>query len=88
MLRDTETKLILVHPNLVGTALEAARNIGLPTDHLLLFSDRQVEPVNGIVDWRSVLPPTSTDSTWQWERLDPRTSITRPASLNYSSGYV
>ncbi|KIW44432.1 uncharacterized protein PV06_02903 [Exophiala oligosperma] len=86
LMRDTGAKLVLLHPSLAETAIKSAKEVGLPLECLMLFSDRPVQPVRGLVDWFSILPPETECECGQLAPFDSSASKTRAASLNYSSG--
>ena len=81
-IRNTGTRLILAHPSLVETAVEAGRRAGLDKSRIFQFSDRPCAPLKGVKDWRDV-SVSSEDYSW-----DPMcaTSKTTLATINYSSG--
>ncbi|KAJ4293549.1 hypothetical protein N0V90_008832 [Kalmusia sp. IMI 367209] len=85
-IKNTECKVILVDPSLLQTLLEAARKIRFPTDRIFLFSDKEMGAVEGIKDWRSLLPSVSQAESWKWHQMDATQSRTTVAALNYSSG--
>ncbi|KAL1957003.1 hypothetical protein VTO42DRAFT_6492 [Malbranchea cinnamomea] len=85
-LKNTGAKLLLAHPSLVETAIEASREVGLPLDHVFLFSDRPNAPVRGIQDWRSMVGTPKEAERWQWRTMTPKESTATLATVNYSSG--
>ncbi|RVX71590.1 hypothetical protein B0A52_03774 [Exophiala mesophila] len=81
-IKNTGTSLILSHPSLLDTALDAAQRAGLDKSRIFQFSDQPLKQVNGIRDWRDA----SVESDhYIW---DPMTSSakTAQATVNYSSG--
>ncbi|KAI1612733.1 hypothetical protein EDD37DRAFT_664153 [Exophiala viscosa] len=81
-IRNTGTRLILVHPSLVGTAVEAARKAGLGKDSIFQFSDHPCQPFQGVQDWRDVAVDADRFSCDQLGETSRRTL----ATINYSSG--
>lgn len=81
-IRNTGTRLILSHPSLIETAIEAARKAGLGKRSIFQFSDHPCRPVQGIQDWRDVAIETTANS---YDQLgsDSRRTL---ATINYSSG--
>jgi hypothetical protein len=85
-LKNTEAKLILVHPDLVPTALAAASKAGVSKSRLYLFSDQQHDPIDGVQDWRMMIGTEEEGMAWEWRKLSPEESITQTATVNFSSG--
>ena len=85
---NTGAKVILVDPLLLKTALEAADKAKFPRGRILLFSDDESLPTQGLKDWRTMLGSPEESEKWQWTSLNAEQSKTRTAVLNYSSGYV
>lgn len=83
---NTGAKMMLVHPTLVHTAIEAAKRTVLSTDMLFLFGDQESEPLNGIQDWRSMLSSPADADLWKWKSLSPEQAVKQVATLNFSSG--
>ncbi|PSN65025.1 acetyl-CoA synthetase-like protein [Corynespora cassiicola Philippines] len=83
---NTQAQFILAHPTLASTAAEAARQAGLPNGRVFLFSDHPNAPTAGCQDWRSMLPPPSSASTYTFPPLSASESTTTVATVNYSSG--
>jgi len=81
-IKNTGTKLILVHPSLVETAVEAARKAGLGKESIFQFSDHPCQPVHGIQDWRDVAVDAKDYSSDTLGKDSKRTL----ATINYSSG--
>jgi hypothetical protein len=86
-LKNTEAKLILVHPDLIQTALAAASKAGVPKSRLYLFSDQQHDPIDGVQDWRTMIGTEQEGKNWEWRKLSPEESVTQTATVNFSSGY-
>ncbi|KAJ6005151.1 hypothetical protein N7451_003095 [Penicillium sp. IBT 35674x] len=85
-LADSQAKLLLVHPTLLETSLQAAAKAGLPRDSLWLFDDAQTDPVQGVPAWQSMIGSETESQSWKWQRLDGETAKCRVATINYSSG--
>ena len=87
-IQNTECKAILVEPALLPTVLEAASKLNFSRNRIFLFSDRQVKAMDGIRDWRSILPTMLEADKWVWKSLDATQSRNTVAALNYSSGTI
>ena len=86
-LSNTEAKLILVHPTLLHTALEAARQAKVPRGNIFLFSDVENEAIDGVQDWRRGLAGSDEDAgRYTWPELTPDEATSTIATINYSSG--
>jgi 4-coumarate--CoA ligase len=85
-IKTTGTQLILVHPTVLETALEAASRAGLSKDRLFLFSDQELEPIQGVQDWRRMIGTEDEAEKWRWAKLSPEESRNTVATINYSSG--
>lgn len=85
-IENTGAKLILVEPAFIDVVLKAADKVGFPHDCILMFSDVEAKPQQGLRDWRSVLGSDKEAQHWQWHRMTPEESKNRVAVLNYSSG--
>jgi 4-coumarate--CoA ligase len=83
---NTQAKLILVHPDLVKTAISAASLAGLSRDRLFLFSDQYHHAINGVMDWRTMIGTEVQGYSWHWMKLSPTESLTQVATVNFSSG--
>ena len=85
-LKNTGAQCMLVHPDLVEIAVEAARRAGLNMSKIFQFSDRPCSPSNGIPDWRDALAGNDAEAqAWQWDDMKD-TADTNLATINYSSG--
>ncbi|KAJ5128789.1 uncharacterized protein N7443_005903 [Penicillium atrosanguineum] len=84
-LKNTSAKVILTHPSLIQTVLEAARGVGFPEDRIFQFSDRPCRAVYGILDWREMLGSEEEANMWKWDDLRESADSTI-ATINYSSG--
>lgn len=76
----------MVHPTLLDTARKASKAAGLAEDRLYLFSDTELEPIDGVQDWRSMLGSARDASRYNWSRLSSSESKKQIATVNYSSG--
>lgn len=85
-LRDTEASVLLVHPDLLPTALTAAQDAGLSKDRVFLFSDKANHNTGGIRDWRDVLGNNEESAKYTWESLEGEAAVETIATINYSSG--
>lgn len=85
-IQNTECKTILVEPSLLPSLLEAASRTNFPKDRIFLFSDKETGTIQGISDWREILPSVSKAESGNWRALDAKQSRTMVAALNYSSG--
>lgn len=85
-IKNTGTSCILVHPEHVETAVEAARRAGLDKSKIFLFSDKPCQTTMGIRDWRENMAGNQSEGeAWQWDSM-AETSTTNIATINYSSG--
>ncbi|KAJ6104511.1 hypothetical protein N7523_010831 [Penicillium sp. IBT 18751x] len=84
-LKNTGAKVILAHPSLIQTVLEAARGVQFSEDRIFQFSDRPSRATNGILDWREMLGSEKEANMWKWDELT-ETAASTIATINYSSG--
>lgn len=84
-LKDTGSKLILVHPSLVKTAVSAASRVGIPKERIFQFADHPCETLDGVQDWRNFIGSEEEARKWRWDNMAD-TSTTTVATINYSSG--
>lgn len=84
-IRNTEAKVLLVHPSLVKTAVDAASKAGLPGDQIFQFSDRPCPRNDQVRDWRSMIGSEESTSTYTWDEMDNIANKVI-ATVNYSSG--
>ena len=85
-MKDTSTRVALVHPSLLEKARKGAKKAGLLESRLYLFSDTEREPIAGIRDWRSMLGTPSEASSYIWPHLTGEAAKAQVATVNYSSG--
>jgi 4-coumarate--CoA ligase len=85
-IKNTEAKVVLVHPTLVDTALAAAQKAGFPATRLFQFSDAPGRTQNGVEDWESMLGSDSEADAYRWPELRGEESAQTVATINYSSG--
>ncbi|KAG9962742.1 acetyl-CoA synthetase-like protein, partial [Aureobasidium melanogenum] len=84
-LKDSQARVLLVHPNMVKNAILAAEEVGLPKNRIFQFDDQFCEEVAGIKDWTTMLGSSQESKALQWEKLNTA-STTTLATVNYSSG--
>ncbi|KAF2094440.1 4-coumarate-CoA ligase [Rhizodiscina lignyota] len=85
-IQNTNCAAIFVEPALLSATLGAAAKLSFPHSRIFLFSDTECKPIQGLRDWRSILPSEQEASSWQWRRLSGSQSANTVACLNYSSG--
>lgn len=85
-IKNSGAQLILAHPTLLKTALAAAEGSSLSTSRIYQFSDTYNPPLNGVLDWTSLLGSIAQGESWSWPRMTPEESISNVATINYSSG--
>ncbi|KAL8950801.1 MAG: hypothetical protein Q9222_003178 [Ikaeria aurantiellina] len=85
-LKDTAARLLLTHPDYLHTARQAAKQVGLPTEKILLFSEKENASVDGILDWRTIWSSKSDAEHYQLKRMDGEAATKTIAAINYSSG--
>ncbi|KAG0291327.1 putative fatty-acid--CoA ligase FadD10 [Dissophora globulifera] len=84
-LEDSGASVIVTHPELLATAIEGAKKVGLPLDRILLYGDKEV---SGFKPYSSTFPPEGTPEN----QLVPILNLNgQPASdttalICYSSG--
>lgn len=87
-LQNTGAEVFLVHPTLIGVALQAAENTGLPLNRIFLLDQEPYPPIQQLYDFRTILAPVKDAQTWKWKSLIENQARDTTAVLNYSSGYV
>ncbi|KAH8817160.1 4-coumarate-CoA ligase [Xylogone sp. PMI_703] len=85
-LQKTKAKILFVHPSLLKTALEAAKQVGLPKRSIFLFSDRSVKPVEEVQDFRTMLASEDEARNWSWKHLSLQELRAQTATVNFSTG--
>ncbi|KAL8685887.1 MAG: hypothetical protein Q9218_007487 [Villophora microphyllina] len=86
IIENTQTSILLVHPDNLSTALSAAQRAGLPTSRIFLFSDVACAETHGIHDWRSILSSCNEAAHYSFEPIAEDKAASTVATLNYSSG--
>lgn len=84
-MKNTEAKLILVHPTLVDKAIQAASQANIPKSRIFQFADYDCPVANGVLDWRAMLGSEEQANLWKWDELVDSSDST-VATINYSSG--
>ncbi|KAH9214227.1 4-coumarate-CoA ligase [Leptodontidium sp. 2 PMI_412] len=85
-IKNTGARILLAYPALLETAIQAAKEAGLPKDRIFQFSDKPNPTVDGVKDWREMLGSEEEAERYSWPRLSPDESTTTVATINYSSG--
>lgn len=85
-IKNLGTKVLLVEPIFLRTALEAAAQADVPRSRIFQFSDRPVPVQSGIADWRDMLGTPPEGDAYRWPRLTPEESRNTIATVNFSSG--
>ena len=85
-IKNTEAKIILVHPSLVENAVAAAKQASFPLSRLFQFNDAPCAPKSGVQDWSAFLGSDAEATAWTWPALEGSASINTVATINYSSG--
>ena len=85
-MQNTGAKVVLAHPSLLHTARRAAKAAKFPENKLYIFSDTEHAPVDGIIDWRSILGTAEEVASYDWLRLNGSDARKQVATVNYSSG--
>lgn len=83
---NTTAKVILAHPKMLPSILEAAAKTGLSKDKIFQFSDQRNPPLHGVPDWQDMIGTPQQGESWQWPNLSSREATTTVATINYSSG--
>ncbi|KAH7166466.1 AMP-binding enzyme [Dactylonectria macrodidyma] len=87
-LRDSGASFLIVAPQLVKTAVEAAKLAGLPANKVFLFDDAGQADADttrhGVRKWEDLIAGDAEATAFDWvEPKDPRSTT---CCLNYSSG--
>jgi len=85
-LRNTGARLMLVHPTLLKTALDAAEACNIPRSRIFQFSDRPNAPLYGIPDWRELIGTPEEADAYHWTAMTGTEPARTIATVNYSSG--
>lgn len=85
-LSNTAASIILAHPSVLETVLEAAAKVDIPKESIYQFADEPSPVQSGVQDWNSLLASPDHSESWQWPELSPEEATTTIASINYSSG--
>jgi 4-coumarate--CoA ligase len=85
-IKNTEAKVVLVHPSLVDNALAAAQKAEFPASRLFQFSDTPCQTQKGVQDWESMLGSDAEADAYRWPELRGDESAQTVATINYSSG--
>ena len=85
-IRNTEARVLLVHPSLTKLAVAASREAGLPQDRVFQFSDTPNSLLDGIKDWQSMIGSNEEGAGYTWSRMSEEESLRTIATINYSSG--
>lgn len=83
---NTSCQLLFVHPELLSTALAAAKKAGIDKSRIFLFTDKFEQPIDGIKDWRTMIGTEVEGDNWRWKKLRPEEAVTQIATVNFSSG--
>ncbi|KAK7408223.1 hypothetical protein QQX98_009632 [Neonectria punicea] len=86
-LRDGEAAFLIVAPNLVKNAIEAAKLAGLPLNRIFIFdgaAETPGESNQGIRNWTDLIVGDAEALAFDWIKPDDPRSTT--CCLNYSSG--
>jgi 4-coumarate--CoA ligase len=84
-IKNTGAKVLLVHPSLVKTGVEACCHTGISNDRIFQFADSPCPPLDDILDWRSMVGSEEEANLWKWDDMT-ETSTSAVATINYSSG--
>ncbi|KAL9607810.1 MAG: hypothetical protein Q9167_007315, partial [Letrouitia subvulpina] len=85
-LKDTEAQLLLAHPSLLRTAIDAAEDAGLSREQVFQFSDKEQAVYEGVLDWRNILVSEEEGRGYTWPELSEEATTKIVATINYSSG--
>ncbi|KAH7386546.1 4-coumarate-CoA ligase [Cadophora sp. MPI-SDFR-AT-0126] len=85
-LKDTQARVLLAYPSLLKTAIQAAKEAGLPKHRVFQFSDKPNQTVDGVKDWREMLGSDEEAKGFSWPKLTPEETTKTVATINYSSG--
>ena len=85
-IKNTEAKVVLVHPSLVDKALAAAQKAEFPANRLFQFSETPCQTQKGVQDWENMLGSDAEADAYRWPELRGEESAQTVATINYSSG--
>lgn len=85
-MKALEAAVILIHPDLLGTGVAAARQANISLNRLFIFSDKESPTTQGIRDWRSMVVSESEAESWKWDPLEGEAALETIAAINFSSG--
>lgn len=85
-LKDTQAQLLLAHPSLLRTAIDAAGDAGLSKEQIFQFSDKEEAAYEGVLDWRRILVSEEEGRGYTWPELSEEEATKTVATINYSSG--
>lgn len=85
-LKTTGAQIILSHPDVIKTAVAAAKEVGISKSKIFQFSDQENQTLDGIKDWRHLVGTPLEGEQYFWPKLSPEESVNTVATINYSSG--
>ena len=86
-MKTIEAAVVLIHPSLLKTGIAAARQAGIPLDHIFQFSDKELQTSSeGVKDWRTMLASETDSASWRWDPLEGQRSVDTICCINFSSG--
>ncbi|KAF5564736.1 4-coumarate ligase [Fusarium phyllophilum] len=87
-LKDSGAKVLTTTTNLIETAVESARTVGLEKSHIFHQDARSHHQINmsheGVRSWTELLSPDHEAESFQW--FEPPNPETATCCLNYCSG--
>ncbi|KIM99958.1 hypothetical protein OIDMADRAFT_42856 [Oidiodendron maius Zn] len=85
-LKTTGAQIILSHPDVIRTAVAAAKEVGISKSRIFQFSDQENQTLDGVKDWRHLVGTPLEGEQYFWPKLSPEESLNTVATINYSSG--
>ncbi|KFY17772.1 hypothetical protein V492_00393 [Pseudogymnoascus sp. VKM F-4246] len=85
-IEDVQPSVVLVHPDFLPLSVEAAANTSLSDLKIFQFTDVECTPVLGVPDWRVLFDTKFGVDEYAWPSFTPEESLTKVATINYSSG--
>ena len=83
----TEAKVVLAHPSLVKSDVEAAKKAGTNPKIYQFTDDKELlKEVNGVKDWRDMLGSVEEAEKYRWKEMTAEESVNTVATINFSSG--